>query len=458
MNSLERGGSGFGPYLRNALPSILSMVFLSFYTTVDGLFVSHMAGSDALAAINIVIPVTCLLFGLAVMLACGAGAIIGERLGEGRKKEADNLFSFITFCLLAFTAVFTLACLVMIRPLARLLGSTARLDVHVLPYLAAILAGAVPMAFKLYFEYLARTDGHPKVALLMSSGGLVLNLILDFLFVVVLDMGTLGAGLGTTLSIAASALVGLVHFLRGRNLRFIRFHAEPRSLLKSCTNGSSEMLSELSTGITTLLFNLIILSVYGEDGVAAVTVVMYVYYFFIAFYMGLAVSAAPLVSFSYGAGDWPRIGRILRYSFITLAFLALVMTLAAYLTSPLVASVFLEPSAAWEITVHGLELTSLVYLTCGLNVFMSSYFTALGDGLRSAVISTLRSLILVSLFLLVLPPVIGDAGIWLSLPLADLATLPFSLIFFLRKGRVSAVRKHRLLELEAAALSQDILS
>ena len=204
MNSLERGGSGFGPYLRNALPSILSMVFLSFYTTVDGLFVSHMAGSDALAAINIVIPVTCLLFGLSVMLACGAGAIIGERLGEGRKKEADNLFSFITFCLLAFTAVFTLACLVMIRPLARLLGSTARLDVHVLPYLAAILAGAVPMAFKLYFEYLARTDGHPKVALLMSSGGLVLNLILDFLFVVVLDMGTLGAGLGTTLSIAAT--------------------------------------------------------------------------------------------------------------------------------------------------------------------------------------------------------------------------------------------------------------
>lgn len=458
MFTLKRDGRGYGAYLKNAMPSILSMVFLSFYTTVDGLFVSRMAGSDALAAINIVIPVTCLLFGLAVMLACGAGAIIGKRLGEGKKKEADSLFSFTSMSLLVITLLFTVLALVFIRPLSQLLGSTARLEKHVLPYLFMIVIGAIPMAFKLYFEYMARTDGRPQVALAMSFTGLALNLILDFLFVVVFDLGTLGAGLGTTLAISGSALIGLVHFLKGRNLRFTRFDADWKSLGKSCTNGASEMLSEMSTGITTLLFNLVILSWWGEDGIAAVTVVMYVYYFFIAFYMGLSVSTAPLVSFSYGGQDWKRISSLLRYSLLTLLFMALVMTSTAFFSSGVIASVFLEKGRAWDLTVEGLVITAFVYLTCGFNVFFSAYFTALGDGFSSALISTLRSLVLVVVFLLAMPPLIGGFGIWLSLPLADLATLPVSLVLYFRKGTIGHVKRNRLVELSSAAISNPSLS
>lgn len=434
----------FRNYVRNASISVLSMVFLSFYTTFDGFFVSRAAGSDALAAINIVVPLTCLLFGLAVMLATGAGAIIGKRLGEGRKREADELFSFITTVLFVFSAVLTLVILCFPARTARLLGSSERLDPHVIPYLISMAAGFVPMAFKLYFEYLARTDNHPKVALFMSFSGLVLNIIMDYIFVMVLDMGTFGAGLGSTLSMTFSAAVGFMHFLRGRNLRFVRFRSEWKSLGHSMTNGSSEMMSELSTGIATLLFNLISMRLYQEEGVAAVTVVMYVYYFFIAFYMGLAVSAAPVISYDYGAGDEKAIRRMLSLSVKTILASSAVIFLFALLSSSLISSIF----GTGELCIRALVLTSPVYLFCGINVFFSSYFTALSDGLSSAVISTLRSLIFVAAFIFILPLAIGGDGLWLTLAAADAATIPVTLFLYFRKGRV---RKNSRGELVRAA-------
>lgn len=291
----------YGQYLKSLLPSILTMIFLSFYTTIDGFFVSRYAGSDALAGINIVIPITCVTFGVAVMLATGAGAIIGEHLGRGEMEQANRIFSFMCLVLLAFSVAFTALGVAFLRPIAVLLGSSERLMPHVLPYALVVFLGTVPMAFKLFFEYLVRSDGNSKVGLAMSVAGLVLNVGLDYLFVGVFGLGTLGAAWGTTLSITASALIGLVYFLRFGNIRFARPKADAKVLLKSCTNGSSEMFTEFSTGITTLLFNLMVMKYFGEDGVAAVTIIMYIYYFFISFYMGIAVAVAPVVSYNVGA-------------------------------------------------------------------------------------------------------------------------------------------------------------
>lgn len=427
----------YGQYLKSLLPSVLTMIFLSFYTTIDGFFVSRYAGSDALAGINIVIPITCVTFGVAVMLATGAGAIIGEHLGRNEVEQAGRVFSFMYLVLLAFSAAFTALGVAFLRPIAVLLGSSERLMPHVLPYALVVFLGTVPMAFKLFFEYLVRSDGNSKVGLAMSVVGLVLNVGLDYLFVGVFRLGTLGAAWGTTLSITASALIGLVYFLRFGNIRFARPKADGRVLLKSCTNGSSEMFTEFSTGITTLLFNLLVMKYFGEDGVAAVTIIMYIYYFFISFYMGIAVAVAPVVSYNVSAENPRKIREMLRYSFCTIAITAVLILAASLLGGPAIIHLFVQSGNAYDITWQALRLFSPVFVFIGFNVFLSGYFTALGNGLTSAVISLLRSLVLVVLFIAVLPLLLQENGIWLTMPFSEAVTVLVALQLYRMQGRPS---------------------
>lgn len=428
----------YGQYLKSLLPSILTMIFLSFYTTIDGFFVSRYAGSDALAGINIVIPITCVTFGVAVMLATGAGAIIGEHLGRGEMEQANRIFSFMCLVLLAFSVAFTALGVAFLRPIAVLLGSSERLMPHVLPYALVVFLGTVPMAFKLFFEYLVRSDGNSKVGLAMSVAGLVLNVGLDYLFVGVFGLGTLGAAWGTTLSITASALIGLVYFLRFGNIRFARPKADAKVLLKSCTNGSSEMFTEFSTGITTLLFNLMVMKYFGEDGVAAVTIIMYIYYFFISFYMGIAVAVAPVVSYNVGAQNPDKIREMLRYSFRTIAVTAALILAASLLGGQAIIHLFVQSGNVFDITWQALRLFSPVFVFIGFNVFLSGYFTALGNGLTSAVISLLRSLVLVVLFIAVLPLLLEENGIWLTMPFSEAATVLVAVQLYRMQGRPPA--------------------
>lgn len=428
----------YGQYLKSLLPSILTMIFLSFYTTIDGFFVSRYAGSDALAGINIVIPITCVTFGVAVMLATGAGAIIGEHLGRGEMEQANRIFSFMCLVLLAFSVAFTALGVAFLRPIAVLLGSSERLMPHVLPYALVVFLGTVPMAFKLFLEYLVRSDGNSKVGLAMSLAGLVLNVGLDYLFVGVFGLGTLGAAWGTTLSITASALIGLVYFLRFGNIRFARPKADAKVLLKSCTNGSSEMFTEFSTGITTLLFNLMVMKYFGEDGVAAVTIIMYIYYFFISFYMGIAVAVAPVVSYNVGAQNPAKIREMLRYSFRTIAVTAALILAASLLGGQAIIHLFVQSGNVFDITWQALRLFSPVFVFIGFNVFLSGYFTALGNGLTSAVISLLRSLVLVVLFIAVLPLLLEENGIWLTMPFSEAATVLAAVQLYRMQGRPPA--------------------
>ena len=428
----------YGQYLKSLLPSVLTMIFLSFYTTIDGFFVSRYAGSDALAGINIVIPITCVTFGVAVMLATGAGAIIGEHLGRGEMEQANRIFSFMCLVLLAFSVAFTALGVAFLRPIAVLLGSSERLMPHVLPYALVVFLGTVPMAFKLFFEYLVRSDGNSKVGLTMSVAGLVLNVGLDYLFVGVFGLGTLGAAWGTTLSITASALIGLVYFLRFGNIRFARPKADAKVLLKSCTNGSSEMFTEFSTGITTLLFNLMVMKYFGEDGVAAVTIIMYIYYFFISFYMGIAVAVAPVVSYNVGAQNPAKIREMLRYSFRTIAVTAALILAASLLGGQAIIHLFVQSGNVFDITWQALRLFSPVFVFIGFNVFLSGYFTALGNGLTSAVISLLRSLVLVVLFIAVLPLLLEENGIWLTMPFSEAATVLVAVQLYRMQGRPPA--------------------
>ncbi len=413
----------YSQFLRYLVPSVLTMIFLSFYTTIDGFFVSKYAGSDALAGINIVIPVTCIIFGTSVMLATGAGAIIGEKLGQKKEQEANEVFSFITIVLLISAAVFTITGIACLKPICMFLGSSERLLPHVLPYAFVIFLGSIPMSFKLFFEYLVRTDGKSDIGMLMSLTGLILNLVFDYIFVAIFDMGTLGAAWGTFLSITVSMLIGLIYFIKFSHIRFCRPKADLTVLFKSCTNGSSEMLTEMSTGITTFLFNIIIMQYHGEDGIAAVTIIMYIYYFFISFYMGIAVAAAPVVSYNAGAGNYGKINETIRYSFLTIAFSSVLILAVSLLCGKQIIHLFVADGTVFMITWNGLKLFSPVFLFIGVNVFLSGYFTALGNGLISALISSLRSLVFVVVFILLLPKIMDVSGIWLTMPLAEAATI-----------------------------------
>lgn len=429
----------YGQYLKYLIPSVLTMIFLSFYTTIDGFFVSRYNGSDALAGINIVVPVTCVIFGVAVMIATGAGALIGERMGQKKEGEANAVFSFMCCVLVIFSVVFTAFGLIFLMPVVRLLGTSDRLMEHVIPYAMVIFAGTLPMVFKLFFEYLVRTDGNSRVGLMMSIVGLIVNIVMDYLLVAVAGLGTLGAALGTCLSITASALIGLIYFMKYGHLKFCRPNWDWKILLKSCTNGSSEMLTELSTGITTFFFNIVILKYFGEDGIAAVTIIMYIYYFFISFYMGVAVATAPVISYNAGAKNIGKIKETLRHSFFTIGISSVLIVAVSLLGGPAIIRLFVENGNVFDITWTGLKLFCMVFLFIGVNVFLSGYFTALGNGAVSALISSLRSLIFVTIFIVLLPQVIGVSGIWLAMPFAEALTIFIALALYNRQGGLSRI-------------------
>lgn len=252
-------------------------------------------------------------------------------------------------------------------------------------------------------------------------------------------MGTLGASLGTVLSISVSCIIGLVYFLKFGNIRFCKPKIPWNILLKSCTNGSSEMLTEFSTGITTYLFNIITLRFFNENGVAAVTIIMYVYYFFISFYMGIAVACAPMISYNVGSKNINKIQETLKYSFITIFFSSIIITLASFFNAELITSLFTNNPDVYSITLEGLKLFSLVFIFIGWNVFLSGYFTALGNGLISAIISSLRSLVFVVIFILILPNYLGSDGIWLTMPLSEIVTLVISFVLYKKYGTTKYV-------------------
>ena len=361
--------------------------------------------------------------------------IRSAKLGQKREREANEIFTFISIVLLILSIVFTIAGILFLKPICVFLGSSERLLTHVLPYAFVIFLGSTPMSFKLFFEYLVRTDGNPGVGMLMSMTGLILNIVFDFIFVALLDMGTLGAAWGTFLSIAISMLIGFNYFRKHSHIRFCKPKVNWSVLVKSCTNGSSEMLTEMSTGITTLLFNLIIMRYFGEDGVAAVTIIMYIYYFFISFYMGIAVAAAPIVSYNVGSENYGKIRETTRYSFITIAITSVLIMAVSLLFRKQIIHLFVKDGSVFTITRDGLKLFSPVFLFIGWNVFLSGYFTALGNGLVSALISSLRSLIFVAAFILTLPKLIGVSGIWLTMPLSEAVTIFIAVYLYRTQGR-----------------------
>ena len=424
----------FPQLLKFAFPSIVMMIFTSMYSIVDGFFVSRYVGSDALSAVNIVYPLLGVILAVGIMLATGGSAVVAIKMGEGRQKEANGDFTLITVFGVAFGIVLAVVSFIFLEPLVRLLGADERLMAYCVDYLRILLIFAPASVLQFLFQSFYVTAGRPNLGLGLSICAGVFNMIFDYVFIVVFDMGIAGAALATAGGYCIPALGGIVFFIR--NKKGLCFGAMSRKLSvlgKSMSNGSSEMVSNLAASVTTFLFNIYMMKLAGPDGVAAVTAVLYSQFLMSALFLGFSMGVAPVISYHYGAGNISflkkMLGRCIGFILGTSGVLLFVFLAGANGISSMF---FKQGSEVWELAAHGLRLFCLSILFAGLNIFASALFTALGDGKVSAGISFSRTLLFTVLGIVGMASAFGIDGIWLAVPLAEFLTI-FVVAFCTRK-------------------------
>ena len=435
-NALNRDIT-MGSLLKFTLPSMIMLLFSSVYSIVDGIFAAHFIDTGAFAATNIVYPVLGVIIAIGTMFGTGATAIIATRLGEGQEKKAREVFSFIVWTTVVVGTVLSALVLLFLDPILGMLGTNDAIFSYCKQYALPIVIAFPAVLLQLQFQYYFVTNGKPNLGLAITVAGGLTNIILDYVFTVVLGWGIGGIALASSLGYCLAALIGLIYFTvqRKGKLYFVKPKFSSTSLVKSMTNGSSEMVSNLSTSITTLLFNQVMMHYLGENGVAAIAVVLYLDFILVAVSLGFSAGVAPLISYNYGAGNKARLKKLYRLSSIFSLSLGIVVTILAILfREPLTAILAPRNSPVFEIACYGLGIYALGYLLKGLSIFYSAMFTAFSNGKVSAILSFVRTLLFIVLSVMVLTWIMGVDGIWWSMPVAELAAFLFAIPFVL-KGR-----------------------
>lgn len=424
--------------LRFTFPSMIMMMFTSLYSIVDGFFVSNFVGKTPFAAVNFIMPVLMILGSVGFMFGAGGGALVSKTMGEGDREKACRLFSLFVYCTALSGAVFAAASFFLVRPLAAWMGAEGALLYDCVLY-ARILLPALPF-FMLQFEFQSFfvAAERPQLGLLVTVVCGLTNMVLDALFMAVFSWGLVGAAAATTISQVLGGLIPVLYFA-GPNagiLRLTKTAIDKRALLKACTNGSSELMSNLSISIVSMLYNVQLMKYAGENGVAAYGVVMYVNMIFLAVFLGYSTGSAPVVSYHYGAGDYPELKGLLKKSCVLIGvFSVLMLVLAEGMAGPL-AGIFVGYDAElMEMTRRAFRIYSLSFLFSGIAIYGSSFFTALNDGLTSALISFFRSLVFETAAVLILPLIFGMDGIWFSIVAAELVAAVMTAVFLLAKRK-----------------------
>ncbi len=425
----------YGRLLRFTLPSIVMMIFTSIYGVVDGIFVSNFAGKTPFAAINLIMPYIMVFGTVGFMVGTGGTALISKTLGMGDKKKANEIFSMLTAVCIIGGVVTTAVSMVLLRPAAQILGAQGQILRDCVTYGMIVLPANTAYILQFAFQSFCVTAEKSNLSLGMTVAAGVCNIVLDALFVAVFGWGLIGAAVATAISQAIGALIPLVYFARPNKslLRLVKFRFDGKALLRTCTNGSSELMSNLSMSVVGILYNLQLMHYAGEDGIAAYGVIMYVNLFFLAIFIGFAIGSAPLIGFNYGADNRPELKNLFRKSLVILGVSALSMLGAALLLAKPLASIFVGYDAVlMDMTVRGFLIYSLSFLLCGFNIFGSSMFTALNNGLVSAVISFVRTLICQIAAVLILPVFFELDGIWFSVVAAELAALALTVLCLIK--------------------------
>lgn len=411
-----------GRLLRFTFPSIVMLIFTSIYGVVDGFFVSNFVGKTPFAAVNFIMPFLLVLGCVGFMFGTGGGALIAKTMGEGKREEANQIFSLLVYLSLASGIVLAVLGLVLLRPVARLLGAQGQMLEDCVTYGRIILAAVPAYVLQYEFQCLFATAQKPKLGLYVTVAAGLTNVVLDALLVAVFSCGLRGAAAATALSQCVGGILPLLYFLRPNTslLRLTRTHFDGKAVLKTCTNGSSELMSNISMSLVSMLYNVQLLRYAGENGVAAYGVLMYVNLVFQAAFLGYAVGTAPVVSYHYGAGNHRELQGLLRKSLAIVACFSVAMCGAAELLAKPLSVLFVGyDQELLRITLEGFAIYSFSFLFSGFAIFGSSFFTALNDGLVSALISFLRTLVFQVVAVLLLPLLWGLQGIWLSMVAAE---------------------------------------
>ncbi len=420
--------------LKFAVPTIAMTVFMSFYTMVDGLFVSNLIGTNALSAINLTAPIIQLVTAISTMLATGGSAVIMKKMGEQKTDEAKEDF---TFLILVNVIVGLVMCTVGYAAMDHIFaGMNLSADVkgYCVEYLSRYLVFTVPILLMNNFTLYMIASEKANLSLICSVTGGVLNMILDYVFIAGFGMGISGAAVATGLGYSVTAVVGLFVFSRKKNLLHFKKPAfRFKVLVNAATNGCSEMATALVTGIITMMFNWTMLHYVGEDGVAAVTIIMYVLMFASSLYTGYSYGVAPMISYYYGEQNHGKLKKLVAVSMRVIAEISLVTVAGSFLlTKPLV-SVFARPdNPVYELAVTGNRICTVALLFIGFNIFASGMFTALSNGLVSAVLAFSRSFVFMLVTMIVLPLILGVNGIWLATPVAELMAFALSAFMLLK--------------------------
>lgn len=422
--------------LRFTFPSVIMMVFTSIYGVVDGFFVSNFAGKTAFAAINLIMPFIMILGGMGFMIGTGGTALVSLVLGQNDRALANRYFSMMICLTVIMGIILSGIGFLFMRPVAGLLGATPEMMNDCVLYGRITIGFTVAFMLQNVFQSFLIAAERPKLGLAATVAAGVTNMTLDALFVGAFRWGAAGAALATGISQCVGGLLPLLYFIRPNTsqLQLVRTKLEWKPLLQACANGSSELMSNISASVVSMVYNFQLLRYLGENGVSAYGVLMYVQFIFVAIYIGYAVGAAPVVSFHYGAGNETELKNMFRKSLCLVWGAGVLLTLLAFgLSSPL-AQIFVGYDAElFALTRHAFRLFAFSFLLAGFNIFTSSFFTALNNGAISAAISFMRTLIFQTASVLILPILFGVDGIWWAITAAEIFACVLSAGFLIAK-------------------------
>ncbi len=412
--------------LRFVLPTVVMMIVTSVYSIVDGFFVSNIVGKNAFAAVNLIMPLLMALGSFGFMIGTGGSALISKTLGEKKQEQANRYFSMLIMVTIGVGILLSIIGFIWMRPLANLLGASETIIDDCVLYGRVLIVANTFFMLQNCFQSFLVTAEKPHIGLAISVIAGINNVVLDFVFVYILRTGIFGAALATALSQAVGGIVPLLYFSRKNSslLCFVKTALDFKALKRACLNGSSEMLTNLSASFVGMLYNFQLMRIASENGVAAYGVIMYVNFIFMSFFFGYAIGSAPLVGYHYGAKNIEELKNLFRKSIVLTTIVSIIMTvLGVGLAFPLSKLFVGYDAELLEMTTNGMRLYSLSFLLCGFNIFGSAFFTALNNGLISALISFLRTLVLQTTAILILPSLWGINGIWLAIVAAEGLTI-----------------------------------
>lgn len=429
----------FGKLMRFTLPSIIMVVFTSIYSIVDGFFVSNFVGKTAFAAVNFAMPLLMILGCVGFMFGTGGSALISKFLGEGKSEKANEAFSFVVYAAAASGTLLAVLGEIFVSPILSLMGAEGELLEQATLYSRIYLIGLPFYVLQFEFQCLFVTAEKPKIGLFVTLASGFANMILDAVLVMVFEWKVAGAAVATVVSMLVGGIIPLVYFGRKNRslLKLTGCGFDKSVLFKTCTNGSSEFLSNVSTSLVSMLYNLQLMKYAGEDGVSAYGVLMYVAMIFQAIFIGYSVGAAPVVGYNFGAQNKEELRNVLRRSLVIIGIAAFLMFGEGELLSRPLAMLFVGYDAAlMEMTDHAFRIFSFSFLMCGFTIYTSSFFTALNDGLISALVSILRTLVFQVICVIVFPLIWKLDGIWISIVAAEVMAIVFSFVFLkIKRGK-----------------------